>query len=356
MIPADIGAELARALDPEPAATRPDAAGTWRPAPTEDGGGPGTYATSLPILLGQRSGRDPGRIAAGLTRALADVPWIATAEVTGPGYLTVTVTTRHLRELPARIVEADFAAARITPELPDPAAAADWHQAWTAQHDALVLRLERTAGAPHHSDQAAEHPYGAARRPPPESPSRPVASPVAAAVAWHGADPVRYALARTPEPRQEAIERQLALPLDLGNPFTAVRYAHAHAASTARWAADLTRATDRPAGSPGEPAGDPEPAELELIDLLSWRDERLAAAARRRRPAELCTYLEHAAAAYVRCAQQCPALPFGGAAAPPDPAGLRASARLELAAATQAVLAAGLRLAGVSSPGRMFGI
>jgi arginyl-tRNA synthetase len=356
MIPGDIDAELAAALRAMRLADA--AAGTWRPAPPGHGGGPGTYATSVPIVLGQRAGRDPGPIAAGLAHALARVPWIAAAKVTGPGYLTVTVAERHLRDLPARITAAKQAAAPIPAALPDPASAPDWVQAWKADRDALVVRLLQAAGTDH-SGNAAEHPYGAPRRPPPESPPGPVTGaapgPVADAVAWHGADAVRYALARTPEPRPAAIERQLALPLDLDNPFVATRYAHAHAASTARWAADLAGAAGGAADSSAE-ASSAEPVELELLDLLSWREERVAAAARRRRPAELCAYLEHLAAAYLRCEQECPAVPVGGAAAPPDPVGPRAATRLELAAATRVVLAAGLQLAGVSSPGRIFGI
>ncbi len=99
---------------------------------------------------------------------------------------------------------------------------------------------------------------------------------------------------------------------------------------------------------------EPQPAELALIGLLSWSGERIAAAARRRRPAELCAYLEQVAAAYLHCARECPALRYGGSAAPPDPAGPQAAARLELAAASRAVLAAGLRLAGVGSPAQLF--
>jgi len=184
-------------------------------------------------------------------------------------------------------------------------------------------------------------------------------------VAWHGADAVRYALARTAGPRPAAIERQLGLPLDLDNPFVLVRYARAHAASTARWAADHARAAGsrgragrpEPRSWPGPGAGSPEPqpAELALLGSLSWSAERLAAAVRRRRPAELCAYLEQVAAAYLHCARQCPAMPSGGAAAP-DPASPQAAARLELAAAAGAVLTGGLRLAGVSSPEELFDI
>ena len=460
MIPADISAELAAPcfmivndLPPDRRTFFHDhapAAGTWRPAPPGEGGGPGTYATSLPMLVARAAGLDARAVAARLAAALGPLPWVAGARASGPGYLTVTVTTEHLAALPARIV----AAGRrrpwpAHPGLPDPGLAPDWLRAWHAQHAALVLRLAGAAGRDDRDFATERHDDGN-RRPPDSSsatgtssgaavagalapaaadvavPDGVAGGPVASAVAWHGADAVRYALARTAGPRPAAIARQLGLPLDLDNPFVLVRYAHAHAASTARWAADLARAAGSGpdataaragagrlepefaagaggpeaepvagAGGPGpesaagaggpepEPvagagrpgpesvagAGPPEseflngaagarpeplPAELALIGLLSWFAERLAAAARRGRPAELCAYLEQLAAAYLHCAWECPALPSGGVAAPADPAGPQAAARLELAASARVVLAAGLRLAGVSSPAELF--
>ena len=363
MIPGDIGVELDRTLQamrhtaaeqPHQTALVPGAAGTWRPAPTADGGGPGTYATSLPILLGRQVGRDPERLAAELAQGLAEVPWVAAARVTGPGYLTVTVTTRHLRGLPVRIIAADRASGPITAPLPDPASAPDWERAWYRQRDALLIRIAQAVGSDD-PDINSEHPYGPGRQPPPDSAPRSRTGPVAEAVAWHGSDAVRYVLARTPGPRRAAIERQLGLPADLDNPFAVVRYAHAHAASTARWAAELTGAADQE-GGPEEAAADPQPAELALLDLLSWRDERLAAASRRRRPGELCAYAEQVAAAYLECAYTCPALACGGAAAPRDPAGPLAAARLELAGAARAVVGDALKLTGLSLPVRVFGI
>ena len=435
-----------------PAAAGVPAAGTWRPAPPAEGEGPGTYATSVPILVARAAGQDARSVAVRLAAALSPVPWIARARASGAGYLTVTVTTRHLAALPGRIVAAGQRAVPAAPALPDPAEAPDWPRAWDAQHDALIARLAGAAGSDDRDFAAERHDAGD-RRPASDSPSwprtpsgrpgqgaapraapdpaafspaafSPVAAfgqvpgglaggglagggPVASAVAWYGADAVRYALTRTAGPRPAAIERQLGLPLDLDNPFVLVRYAHAHAASTARWAADLARATGPggaaagpgaaatwsgagtggpepgpepgpvagagwaepgPAAGPGGPepglvagAGGPEPgsgharpepqpAELALITSLSWSGERTAAAARRRRPADVCAYLEQVAGAYLHCARDCPPLPPGGAAAPPDPASPLAAARLELAAAARSVLAAGLRMAGVAAP------
>ncbi len=86
---------------------------------------------------------------------------------------------------------------------------------------------------------------------------------------------------------------------------------------------------------------------------MSWLPERVAAAARRRRPAELAAYLEHLAGAWLDCNQACPALPFRGAAAPAVGARTQAAARLGLADAARAALAGGLALLGVSAPDRI---
>jgi arginyl-tRNA synthetase len=115
-----------------------------------------------------------------------------------------------------------------------------------------------------------------------------------------------------------------------------------------RWAADLglgrTEPDERLAGLLGELP------ERVLLTRLSWLAERVAGAARRARPDELPRYLEEVAGAWQECRESCPALPFGGRAAPREPAGI--SARLWLAAATHAVLSAGLGLTGVAAPER----
>jgi arginyl-tRNA synthetase len=360
MIPADIGAEIERLLQAAVAAGDvPDnlgklsAAGTWRSPPAQAGGGPGTYATSLPLRISGPAGTAPGPLAARLAAGLGAVAWIRSARVTGDGYLTVSVTAGHLAALPARIVAAGPASARSSalaavrgqaPSLPDLGGAPDWDRAWRIQRDALAGRLADAAGATVMFAQSQ-------RKAPSDSAAQPAVGAVSAAAAHYGADAVRYALARASAPRPDAITRQLELPLDLANPYFLVRYAHADAASTLRWAADLGLAS---AWRPARSAGDELlPPELALIDAMSWLPERVAAAARRSRPAELTSCLEHIAGAWLDTSEHCPALPFGGSAAPSDAQGRQAAARLGLADAARVALRAGLALLGLAAPARM---
>jgi arginyl-tRNA synthetase len=348
VIPGDIGAELARVIRaaiaagdlPGQAAGVP-VTGTWRPAPARAGGGPGAYATSLPISLARLTGADPARLAAALAAGLTRRTWIAAARATGSGYLTVTVTPGHLTGLAARIVAAGpaclssdaLAGTRLTvPRLPDPPGD------WRSYRDALVGRMARTAGAGVLFLDAQRNPH-----PGPTAADEPGLAP--AAVARYGTDAVRYALARTASGAARAIDRQLALPMDLSNPYFRVIYAHADAASTLRWAADLALPVRSPTSQ------EAQPRELALLDAMSWLPERLAAAARRHRPAELAAHLEHLAGAWLDCRDSCPALPFGGRAAPADP-GLMA-ARIERSDALRVVLSAGLAVLAVTAPARV---
>lgn len=364
MIPADLTAELSRALRvaaeagelPEIAATL-SAAGTWRQAPERGSRRPGAYATSLPLALAARAGLSAREIAERLASDVRAVAWIGAATVTGPGYLTISVTTDHMASVAARTVAAGREAARSgaladtwlhAPALPDLASAPDWLSAWRAHRDAVLGRIAEAAGArvtltagpavAVSAVSAVSAAPGAAD------------SPVATAVASHGTDAVRYVLTRTASRDAAAIERALDLRRDLANPFMAVRYAHADAASVARWAADLDLV--RPPGLPDGGTRDRPNAlharELDLLDEMSWLGERTAAAARRGRPAQLAAYLEGLASAWMACAQDCPALPFRGRAAPADP-----RFRLLLAAGTRVALAAGLRLLAVTAPDRV---
>ena len=87
------------------AAGLPGADPLLRPGPA-----PGSYASSLPFRLARR-GQDPRELAAALAAELAREPWIAAAEVTGPGFLTVTVTHDALAGLAVRIARAGPACA-----------------------------------------------------------------------------------------------------------------------------------------------------------------------------------------------------------------------------------------------------
>src|ERR1700757_1949666 len=91
-----ITAGLRRAIDA--AAGRQDADPLLRPGPA-----PGSYTSSLPFRLDPG---DPAKAAARLAARLGDELWIASAEVTGPGFLTVTVTHATLARLAIRIANA----------------------------------------------------------------------------------------------------------------------------------------------------------------------------------------------------------------------------------------------------------
>jgi arginyl-tRNA synthetase len=162
---------------------------------------------------------------------------------------------------------------------------------------------------------------------------------VADAVAWFGVPAVRYGLARTSPGRVAELGGVLLRPGAPGpDPLYPVRQAHASADSTLRWAADL----DLRPGDPAELLA--SPAEQALLGLLPWLPVRVVAAAARGRPDELPFFLEAVSDAWLAVRLAAPALPFGGRAAPTEPA--VAGARLTLASAVRAVLACGLILTG----------
>jgi arginyl-tRNA synthetase len=170
---------------------------------------------------------------------------------------------------------------------------------------------------------------------------------VAEAIAYAGAPAITFALARlAPGEPVRAGLCTAAAEHHQGNPAYAVRYAHAHAASTLRQAADLGLGLGEAAEF--APALLAHPSERCLLEELSWLPERAAGAARRRRPDVLARYLERLAGAYFDCQEACPAMGPGRAAGGPETV-----ARLWLAAASRTALHAGLDLLGVDAPGRL---
>ena len=178
------------------AAGLPGADPLLRPGP-----GPGSYASSLPFRLARR-GQDPRDLAAALAARLAREPWIAAAQVTGPGFLTVTVTHDALAGLAVRIAragpacaESDALRGRIVPiPTPEPptvpvTGAPGWPQARAALAVQLTARLAAAAGATLVFDpERAWLPAPASL--PPALPGR---GPVAEAAGYAGADAVRVA-------------------------------------------------------------------------------------------------------------------------------------------------------------------
>ena len=349
-----ITAELRRAISA--AAGHDDADPLLRPGPV-----PGSYASSLPFRLARRPGQDPRDVAAVLAARLGGEPWIAAAQVTGPGYLTVTVTRDTLAGLAVRIARAGPACAAsdalrgrtVTgPAGVDLAAEPDWPRARAALAAHLTVRLA-AAGAT--VILSAERPVVPLSRPPspsPPDPERPVAplpgpppprpggtGPVAAAIAYAGEDAVRFALARTPPgaapPPASVVARHL-----LTNPAYAVRYAHAAAAAVLRWAAALGAGPAVPQEFRSGLLTGPE--ELALLDALSWLPERVATAARRGRPDEFARYVEGLAA------RTMDTMSTTGFRKVPS-----SSERLWLADAARAGIAASLGLLEVSAPDRL---
>jgi arginyl-tRNA synthetase len=341
-----ITAELRRAILTAAGRTAGDP--QLRPA-----GGPGRYASSLPFRV-TPPGQDPRAVAAVIAARLETEPWIATAEVTGAGYLTVTVTLDALAALAVRIPRAGPACAASDalrgctvpgPPPADPLTEPTWSRARATLAAQLTPRLATTAGASLFSPERSPLPPPAPESAAPGE-TGPVAyagaepGPVAAAVAYAGPDAVRFALARMPPgaapPDPAVVARQV-----LANPAYAVRYAHAAAAAVLRWAAVLGTS---PAGfRPCLLAELSGSEELALLDVASWLPERVAAAARRGRPDEFAGYLEELAARTIDTMDTTGFTKISSIS----------SERLWLADAARTALAAGLGLLGVGAPGRL---
>ena len=362
-----------------PSTGNPGTAGTWRPAPPGASGGPGTYATTIAFLLArhaelsaQHAGDMPQRPAAQLRHAnspqhapdpqdlagrlavsLRALPEISQATVTGGGYLTITVTAETLSALAVRIAEAGPSCARggalrgaalEALRGVDLTTARSWDEAhqWLASE--VTGRLAAAAGA----QVQWTDPTQRTRAPD----SRPTANsgPVSDSINFAGADAIRYALCRLRwMPGGLAVDARAAAAQHLGNPAYAVRYAHAHAASALRQAADL--GLDKGSAADAEVHLLAHPRERALLDAMSWLPERVGGAARRGRPDVLTGYLEELAAAYFGCQESCPAVTPGLLDEPPGSPVTRA--RLWLAAAAGAALGAGLGLLGVAAPDRL---
>ena len=341
-------------------ATEVSSAGTWRPAPPGTAGDARTYATTVAFRLAGGHANGPDAVAARLAARLCGLDWVQTATVTGGGYLAVTVTADALARLAVRIAEAGPGCARSSalagtsrsaPVATDLASAPAWEEARQRVHATVTGRLAEAAGA----HVGWQHDAERITAPDPASPV--TAGPVAEAVAYAGADAITYALARLPPRGPVRVDARLAAAHHLGNPAYAVPYAHAHAASVLRQAADL--GLDRGEAARFQPRLLAHPSEQALLYELSWLPERVAGAARRGRPDVLARYLEGLARAYFDCQEACPAVwpgmvvPDGTDRPPGERAAVQAAARLWLAAAARTALGAGLGLLGVGAPERL---
>ncbi len=362
-------------------------------------GRPGRYAASVAFGLGE----NPREIARHLAARLAAAPWIARAEVTGPGYLTLTVTAAALAALPDRIARAGRDSARSealrgltlpAPPAGDPLAATTWEEARQALAAELTARLAAAAGATVTVPDLPERTVA-----PPQPASPPAAAgvtcfrsdeekrekretsaagerrvteatagkrgegrggrgpaDVAAAVASAGADAGRgsadvaaaVAFAGADAVRFSLARAAPGRPVRIDREIIA-RHVPDNPAYAVRYAharaASGVRWAATPGGAEAVPRRPPaDPGELALLGALSWLPERVAVAARRGRPDEFARYLEELASVTIAALTSVS-----------DPGSARApgSDKLALARAAQAGLAAGLELLGVSAPDRL---
>jgi arginyl-tRNA synthetase len=361
-----ITGDLDRAL-----ATAIGSAGTWRPAPPGTACEVRTYVTTIAFWLARGHAGGPGTdspaaVGAALAARLSGLDWVEAAAVTGGGYLAATVTAGALARLALRITEAGPACACGTalagtslaaPVATDLASAPTWDEARQRVDATVTGRLAEAAGAHvtwEHDTERITAPHPAA----PVTEDRVEEGPVAEAVAYAGGDAITYALARLLPRGPARVDVRLAAAHHLGNPAYAVQYAHAHAASALRQAADL--GLSRGEAAEFQPRLLAHPSEQALLNELSWLPERVAGAARRARPDVLAHFLEGLARAYFDCQETCPAVrpgmvvPDGTDRSPAGRAAVQAAAaRLWLAAAARTALGAGLGLLGVGAPDRL---
>jgi arginyl-tRNA synthetase len=281
-----------------------------RPGP----GGCGDYATNIALRLAGEAGLAPRAVAEALRVRIAREPGIAAVEVTGPGFLNLTLGEGHPRAVVTEVLArglrhgwdgADPDTVPPPPDLLPPGGrAAVWQQ--------TTALLRRTQGLGPATGPA----------PVPAAGGSPSLLPPAA-LRWAYLSAAAHDRPRTgPE----------LLAQREGNPLFLVRYAHSRARALTRGAAGLGF-TALP-GADG-PAG--------LTGLLADHPSVLASAARLHAPDRLVRHLEAVAEALLGF--QHTVLPSGD-----GKPGAAHRSRLAVAEAAGTVLAGGLSLLGISAP------
>ncbi|WP_327190587.1 ArgS-related anticodon-binding protein NrtL [Streptomyces xinghaiensis] len=348
--------------------------------------GHGDYATGVALQLARPAGLPALGVAGILRSRLAAAPGIELVEVSGPGFLNITLADGSGAALVRDVLRCGTAYGRggalagesielVFPGETRAAVTADALRRLLRSQGALVTgrctgpadpdwaglgvisdTVSASPGAPRPATPDA--PAGAA---PVRLPVRPV--PVGASAAellrTLGADATRWGLLRPAahdHPRLTGDEHDPLLVQRESNPLFRVRYAHARARALVRNAADLGVETvpgdlGAPGDSgelsaPGAPAG-PSPAR-DLPVALREYPAVLDAAARHRAPDRIARHLEQLADAFFRFHDACPVLPRGD-----EKPGAAHRARTALAEAAGTVLAGGLLLLGIDAPAHL---
>ncbi|WP_435600410.1 ArgS-related anticodon-binding protein NrtL [Streptomyces sp. C10-9-1] len=309
----------------------PETVRVERPRP----GGSGHWASNIALRLAREAGRSAAEVAGILGRHLEQAPGIARVEVTGPGFLNLTLADGSQQTL-VRSVLAQGPAYGLPPAAEPSAHDAEpsAHDAEPCAHDAEPCAHDADSRA--HDGELRERVWGETlarmgARPAPRERLGVVPAPDQELAVRLGTDAARWALlaaAAHDRPRTEGLLVQHER-----NPLFRVRYAHARAHALARGARALGFAAE-----PVAPVDAPA-----LTAAVADHPAAVADAARLRAPDRLARHLEAVADALLSF--QHTVLPVGDE----KPSAAHRS-RLALAEAAGAVLAGGLSLFGISAP------
>ncbi|MBO1336198.1 ArgS-related anticodon-binding protein NrtL [Streptomyces sp. VRA16 Mangrove soil] len=294
-----------------------------RPRP----GGRGDYATNVALQIAKSAGRPPRQIAEVLGRRLAGSPGIAAVDITGPGFLNLTLEptdpggcalVAEIRGQGAAYGHSDvLRGQRVELRIP----ADETRAAVVAE---ALENIARSQGA----DVRVVHAAAAE-----DVSLRPVPAP--ADPFSLGPDAARWALLHPAGHDRPRIGAELLAQRE-SNPLFRVRYAYARTRALSRNAADLGFGPQ-----PGDTRADSLEGALE--DLLGAYPRILLAVARHRAPDRLARYLVDVADALMPVLPA--VLPMGG-----EKPSAAHRARLALAEAAGTVLAGGLTLLGIDAP------
>ncbi|MEU5688880.1 hypothetical protein DEJ48_12450 [Streptomyces venezuelae] len=339
-----------------------------RPRP----GGRGDFATNVALQIARAAGRAPRDVAEVLSARLAAEPGIAGVDITGPGFLNITLTDARARAaaLVREIHERGRCYGHVHPDTGDVAqlhVPRDLRAAVLADSARRILRSqgvlvrvtcdEQPDPARADAIDALDVRIDAYGRPPEPLPTlRPVPAPAPAdAVLRLGRDAARWALLHpaphdhprvTPEQGGDdhLVQRE-------SNPLFRVRYAYARTRALTRNAAALGFAADPDVDMEADPAA---PLADALLTALGDYPATLASAARHRAPDRLARYLVVIADAFLAFQSAPQSAPQEAAFAVLPRGDEKPSAahraRLALAEAAGTVLAGGLSLLGINAP------
>ncbi|MGI5357460.1 ArgS-related anticodon-binding protein NrtL [Streptomyces sp. CA-252508] len=306
----------------------PERVGIERPRP----GGSGDWATNAALQLAREAGMAPLGVAQVLRPRIAEAEGIEHVEITGPGFLNITLAdrSRHalvrdvldkreryghgdaLRGRAYRLVHPGGVRATVLAE---------------AVRALLLAQGAHVLDDPRHDERHDDHPHATR----PETVTlRPL--PAVHDVAALGPDAARWALLR-PAAHDRALAPDGLLVQSEANPLFTVRYAHSRARALLRNAAQLGIT----------PAYEEDVAAPRLLAALGDHPAVLEAAARHRAPDRVARHMEATADAFLGF--QHTVLPLGDE----KPSAAHRS-RLALAEAAGTVLAGGLALLGISAP------